>query len=252
MTLSISQWHQRYQQQAEWTQNIRNYIYERIALHSVKKILDIGCGTGVLEKELNDMTSSHVSGVDIDIHPIRIAEDYAPNSTYIVGDGLHLPYPSGTFDVTLCHFLLLWVANPLKSVKEMARVTRSNGFVLALAEPDYGGRIDYPTELAILGSWQIEALKKQGANPLIGRELRSLFSEAALSNIEVGILGGQWGEDNTDQDFELEWQVIRSDLFLNSDFIQQAETIKELEAKWRSNHQRILYVPTFYAIGTVR
>jgi SAM-dependent methyltransferase len=252
MTLSISQWHQRYQQQAEWTQNIRKYLFNQIAIQSASKILDVGCGTGVLEKELNNLTSAYVVGLDIDIQPIKTAQVYAPYSTYTVGDSLHLPFPSGAFDLTLCHFLLMWVANSVKSVEEMVRVTRSKGFVLALAEPDYGGRIDYPTELERLGHWQIEALKEQGAHPFIGRELRSIFYQADLTNIEVGILGGQWGEVISDQDFDLEWQVFQSDLSRNNDFTLQAEIIKKLELSSRQKHQRILYVPMFYALGMVK
>ena len=63
----------------------------------------------------------------------------------------------------------------------MVRVTHPGGFVLALAEPDYGGRIDYPTELSQIGDWQKNALKQQGANPLMGRELRSIFSHAGIN-----------------------------------------------------------------------
>jgi ubiquinone/menaquinone biosynthesis C-methylase UbiE len=252
MTLFRSPWHQRYQQQAEWTQNIRNYIYNRISLQSANKILDVGCGTGVLEKELNHLTSSYVLGLDIDLSPIKTAQGYAPNSIYTVGDSLHLPFSSGAFDLTLCHFLLMWVSKAMVSIEEMVRVTHPKGYVIALAEPDYGGRIDYPLELTQVGLWQIESLKEQGANPFIGRELRSLFTKAGLKNVEVGVLGGQWGEINCDEDFNLEWHIIQFDLSGNKEFNQQAEKIKELELNSRQKHRRILYVPTFYAFGMVR
>ena len=32
---------------------------------------------------------------------------------------------------------------------------------MALAEPDYGGRIDYPEQLGHIGRWQAQALRKQ-------------------------------------------------------------------------------------------
>jgi ubiquinone/menaquinone biosynthesis C-methylase UbiE len=252
MPLSTSLWHQRYQQQAEWTRNIRNYIYSQISLRKADKILDVGCGTGVLESELSILTSSSTFGVDIDFLALKFARKKAAHSAYSVGDGLNLPYPSGVFDITLCHFLLLWITRATQSVKEMVRVTRPKGFVLALAEPDYGGRIDYPPALKELGEWQTQALIDQGANPFIGRELRSIFSKAGLVNIEVGILGGQWREANSDEEFELEWQVIQSDLASNNEFIKRAEILKETEILSRQNHQRLLFVPTFYAFGMVR
>jgi SAM-dependent methyltransferase len=252
MTLSSSRWHQRYLQQARWTQNLRKYIYDQVVIQRANKILDIGVGTGVLENELNRYSPSHVFGLDIDSNALRIAQEYAPKSVYTVGDCIHLPFQTRVFDVTLCHFVLLWVKDALNAVEEMARVTRPHGYVLALAEPDYGGRIDFPSELSQIGIWQTEALREQGANPFMGREVRSIFSRAGLVNIDVGVLGGQWGENISDQDLELEWEVIQSDLRQNNDFILQADRLKALELTSRKILQRILFVPTFYAIGIVK
>lgn len=251
MILSTSQWHQRYLQQARWTQNLRNYIYNLIGIQRANKILDVGCGTGVLENELNNLIPARVFGLDIDFNPLHMAQEYAPKSSYNVGDCLSLPYRNEAFDITICHFLLLWVYDVPKAISEMIRVTRLKGFVLALAEPDYGGRIDYPPELSQIRNWQINSLKQQGANPLLGRELRSLFSQAGLENLEIGVLGGQWKDNETDQDMDLEWDVVQSDLNQNIEFIDQADQLQSIEIASRKAHQRVLFVPTFYAFGMV-
>ena len=117
MTLSISQWHQRYQQQARWTRDLRQHIYAKVRIEQANNILDVGCGTGVLENELNLLSPSRVFGVDIDIEPIQIARESAFNSTYMVGDCVHLPFQNGEFDITLCHFLLLWVKDTFRQWK---------------------------------------------------------------------------------------------------------------------------------------
>lgn len=249
MILSISEWHNRYLQQARWTQAIRNYIYDKIGIQQTWRLLDVGCGTGVLEYELARNFSSLVFGLDINVKTLRHAQDYAPDALYTAGDCLHLPYRSAQFNVTFCHFLLLWVKKTRNAINEMMRITRPGGFVIALAEPDYGGRIDYPIELEQIGSWQSEALIQQGANPCIGRELRSIFTAAGLINIEVGVLGGQWGGTNLDEDLGSEWDVISSDLSHNVAFLAQVEKLKAIELTARSNHQRVLFVPTFYALG---
>ena len=249
MTLSVTQWHQRYIQQAVWTQDIRRYIYEKIGIQRARRILDIGCGTGVLENELNQLCSADIFGLDLDFDPLRIARDYASKSKYSTGDCLHLPYRDRVFDISLCHFLLLWVTDVTHTLEELRRVTSPRGYILALAEPDYGGRIDFPDELSQIGKWQAIALRQQGANPLMGRQLRSLFSGAGLENIEVGVLGGQWHAEKTNRDGELEWDIIQSDLSQNIEFLQQSENLKTLDFTSRRNSQRVLYVPTFYAIG---
>ena len=251
MPLSIAQWHRRYQQQSRWTRDLRFYIYNQVNLSQANKILDVGCGTGVLESELAQFASVRVFGLDINHNSTRFAQQYTPNTAYTTGNCLHLPYQADCFDIALCHFLLLWVSNALDAVKELTRVTIPGGYVLALAEPDYGGRIDYPPELSQIGSWQSEALKDQGANPRMGRELRRLFSSAGLTDIEVGVLGAQWRGNNVDQDLDLEWQVVRSDLNDNDAFLQQENKLRVIDKDARTNHHRILFVPTFYAIGKI-
>jgi ubiquinone/menaquinone biosynthesis C-methylase UbiE len=133
MSLTTSEWHKRYKQQAQWSQNLRIYLYKKAGLQNASNILDIGCGTGVLEHELPDYTTSRTFALDIDPIYLKFARDYAPQSDYTHCDALSSPFADHFFDVTFCHFLLLWVKNAKQTIAEMVRVTRLNGFVLALA-----------------------------------------------------------------------------------------------------------------------
>ena len=155
-----------------------------------------------------------------------------------------------SFDIALCHFLLLWVADPRQVIAEMRRVVRPGGYVLALAEPDYGGRIDYPPEFAALGRLQAEALRRQGADPDLGRKLSALFHEAGLKLVETGVLGGQWSGMPNPQDNELEWQVLEADLGDSIDKTQ-FNRLRALDAAAWQRGARLLFVPTFYAWGVV-
>jgi hypothetical protein len=129
----------------------------------------------------------------------------------------------------------------------MRRVTRSGGSVIALAEPDYGGRIDYPEELAILGRHQAAALRKQGADPRMGRRLAEVFHQLGLQDIEVGVLGGQWKGKSSRREWELEWRVLQSDLGGEQD----TDSLRALDWAARERGERVLFVPTFYAFGRV-
>lgn len=252
MKLSIEQWHERYSQQARWTQSIRHYLYQKTHIQDSRKILDIGCGTGILDYELTEITSAQVFGIDIDAESLKYAHHHAPTSHFNIANCLSLPYFSDVFDTTLCHFLLLWVNQYQNTIHEMVRVTRANGFVMAMAEPDYGGRIDFPDELSLLGSWQTESLIRQGANPYIGRRLRYCFSKAGLADIEVGVLGGQWDIQTQEREDELEWMVIESDLQDVNDDLNQLNHLKALDMSSRKACERVLFVPVFYAIGRVQ
>jgi hypothetical protein len=135
----------------------------------------------------------------------------------------------------------------------MVRVVRQGGAVLLMAEPDYGGRIDYPQELESIAQWQVESLRKQGANPEIGRRLAGLLSDSGLIDVQGGVLGGEWGERPLSQDWEMEWQVLRDDLSrIEPDGSAHPETIdalQELDRRAWKRGERVLFVPTFYAWG---
>ncbi len=151
---------------------------------------------------------------------------------YVTGLGERLPFPSAAFGLTCCHFLLLWVADPLAVLLEMKRVTTPGGEVLCLAEPDYGGRIDYPEGLSELGALQEQALRAQGANTRVGRRLRELLHQAGLTNVEAGVLGGEWADEqrSTHDQRDLEWRTLADDL---SGRVSRAR-LRQMETEFRT------------------
>ena len=40
---------------------------------------------------------------------------------------MRCPFTNASFDLTFCHYLLLWLKDPLSAIKEMKRVTRPGG-----------------------------------------------------------------------------------------------------------------------------
>lgn len=235
-------WHTRYLQQADWTRNLRNYLFDKAGLKYARHVLEVGCGTGAILRELTPPASLH--GLDLD--PAALAECRINASAVSLtrGDGHYLPYPDKSFDIVYCHFLLLWVHDPLQVVREMARVGRT---VLALAEPDYSQRVDEPAVLKSLGERQTESLRRQGANPSFGAMLAETFHQAGISLIETGPIQGQ-AVMRSAKDWENEWAVIEADLegIASSEEIQK---MKNLDQAAREHGKRTLHVPTNFAWG---
>jgi len=235
-------WHSRYLQQAAWTRDLRVYLFEQAGLTAANRALEVGCGTGAVLHDLKTSASLH----GLDLQPVSLAECKvnAPAVSLTCGDGHSLPYPDKFFDIAYCHFLLLWVKNPLQVVREMARVSNQ---VLAIAEPDYSQRVDEPFELAPLGKWQTESLKRQGANPNFGSQLAETFYQAGINLIETGPIQSQVVM-RSDEDWENEWEVIRSDLsgIAPNDEIQK---MKDLDETARRRGKRTLHIPTYFAWG---
>jgi SAM-dependent methyltransferase len=210
-------------------------------------ILEVGSGTGVITSDLN-LSFRNVFGLDIDPSVLAFAKQAVPAAKAVCADGHALPFPAETFDLALCHFLLLWVENPVKVLIEMRRVTRRGGWVLALAEPDYGARIDYPDDLRELGQLQMESLRRRGADPRIGRKLRACFHASGLIDVRAGVLGGEWQSRALDSDYQCEWRTLEADL---QDLmpINRLRHLKGIDQQAALEGRRILYVPTFYAMG---
>ena len=149
-------WHARFRQQSGWTRELRAYLYQKAGLNKAERVLEVGCGTGAILVELATRKSLHIHGLDID--PLRLAkaQSHTP-ALFTCGDALALPYPGNAFDITFCHYLLLWVKDPLHALVEMKRVTCPGGYILAMAEPDYSQRVDKPESLAVT-LWSVKEL----------------------------------------------------------------------------------------------
>lgn len=244
-------WHLRFTQQAAWTQELRRFVLAQTGLAPGARLLEVGSGTGAVLSALAGDGWSELYGLDIERSFLRQAAVHASEAQFVAGDAHYLPYADGSFDACLCHFLLLWVSSPSDALLEMIRVTRPGGFVIALAEPDYGGRVDYPPEMAALGELQAIALSRRGAETRMGRRLAALFHGAGLQAVQTGVLGGQWTGQPDRQAWEAEWAVVEADL---EDVIPQEklQRYKEQDAAAWKRGERVLFVPTFWAIGQVK
>jgi ubiquinone/menaquinone biosynthesis C-methylase UbiE len=238
-------WHLRYRQQAAWTETLRTYIFSQLDLGENARLLEIGCGTGAI---LESRPTAY--GLDLRLASLQEAKVNAPTAPLTCGDAFHLPYAQNSFDVVFSHFLLLWLPNPAKAIKEMLRITRPQGHIIAFAEPDYTQRIDEPPALKPLGKWQQDALQAQGADPATGARLTALFHEAGMQIIETGSISKSTNVFDQ-RAWESEWAVLESDLAesISTDKIQK---MKDRDLKAWQDGKRVLHVPTYYLWARMR
>ncbi|MFX0016885.1 MAG: class I SAM-dependent methyltransferase [Candidatus Hermodarchaeota archaeon] len=173
-----------YEDQLEWTISTRKRLYRKMNLFHAQKVLEVGSGTGAILREIQTINSRiKLVGVDWNLIALNYSKRESINPHVVCAKGELLPFSPNSFDITLSHYFLLWVKEPLTVLKEMKRVTRIGGWIACLAEPDYGGRIDYPASKL----WEELLFESLSApDPLIGRKLRALFSKVGLE-VEVGL-----------------------------------------------------------------
>lgn len=195
-----------FRRRLEWTAPLRRRLLRSLRLPAGTRVLEVGCGPGLLLAELEAL-GWRAEGLEAD--PWLAGQASAAGHRVHLGRAEELPFPDGTFDVALCHLVLLWLPDPPAALREMARVVRSGGRVVALAEPDLQARIDWP-ELGY-AEWMSRFLRARGGHPDAGRRLAEWFVQAGL---QPRLRGGHrlWTARELRRDWEAEWEMWSREL----------------------------------------
>ena len=102
--------------------------------------LDVACGSGKLTAELARIAGPHGRVVGLDFSPemLAVARRDHPGLEFVKGDALSLPFGDGAFDVTTVAFGLRNLADPVRGLREMARVVSRRAVVLEFVKPPKG------------------------------------------------------------------------------------------------------------------
>lgn len=110
---------------------IAEQLFHQVNLSDVKRVLEVGCGVGVLSSYLADKYSWSVTGIDIDSEQIEIArKDQGENEylKFVEADASKLPYGNNEFDLVLSFDVLHHIPNWVMTIEEVNRVLKPNGF----------------------------------------------------------------------------------------------------------------------------
>ena len=97
------------------------------------RILDLGCGGGLLSEEFARMGYT-TTGIDPSEVSLKTAITHAKENnlaiTYLKATGENIPFPSGSFDVVLCCDVLEHVYDLPKVISEISRVLKKDGIFI--------------------------------------------------------------------------------------------------------------------------
>jgi SAM-dependent methyltransferase len=106
-----------------------------------QRVIDVGCGPGALTVELvRRLGADAVSAVDPSepfVAAVRVRE---PGVDVLRAPAEELPFGDRAFDAALAQLVVHFMADPVRGVREMARVTRPRGVVAACVWDHAGGR----------------------------------------------------------------------------------------------------------------
>ena len=101
-----------------------------------KKVLDLGCGSGIQSKQLFQ-AGLEVVGLDLSPEMIYRAKKRAPKAKFIVGDMTRMDFPKESFDGVFAQASLLHIPKKMipKVLGSIYKILRTNGILyLALKE----------------------------------------------------------------------------------------------------------------------
>ena len=170
------------------------------------EIRRVGCGPGDFTRQLARLSNQKATilGIDSNEKSIQAATTDTKKArlsqcvSYELGDVYKIPLEDGYADLTCCRTLLMHLTEPLKAVKEMARVTRTGGSVVALEGGKMGAFYDpNDEEYSMLAERAYEAWvngirKLEGKEFKIGEKLPGISRKAGLSGIKAEVQADAW------------------------------------------------------------
>lgn len=128
-------------------------VYDRLAEVLVARspvalagagVLDVGAGTGAASRAARAAGARWVVAADPAFGMVSLDARRRPPA--VTGDARHLPFRDGAFDAAVAAFSLNHLGEPALGLREMARVTRPGGALLASS---YAADDNHPVKAAV-------------------------------------------------------------------------------------------------------
>lgn len=172
-----------------------NRVAQAAHIQPGQRVLDVGCGTGILARTLAERVGpeGEVVGLDINEGMLAVARQKAPKIEWRSGPAEALPFEDNSFDAVVSQFSLMFFEDRSAALKEMVRVLRPDGrLVVAVWDslentPGYAAMTDLLQRL--FGDEAANALRAPfnlGDTSL----LKSIFTEAGLPTAKITTIEG--------------------------------------------------------------
>jgi SAM-dependent methyltransferase len=154
------------------------------------RVLDVGCGTGVLAREAAGRVGpdGQVVGLDLNEGMLAVATRTEPRIEWRAGDAAALPFKDASFDVVLSQFALMFFPDRGAALREMWRTLAPGGrlAVAAWASLDHARGYRILVDIAIRQCGH-EAADVLAAPFVLGdpAELAGLFGGSGIAGADV-------------------------------------------------------------------
>lgn len=160
-----------------------------------QRVLDVGCGTGVLARAVSHIVGAdgRVVGLDPNLGMLEVARRSPEPIEWVPGMAEDLPFADGEFDHVVSQFAAMFFDDRHRAVEEMARVTAPGGTVTVVTWAEIDSAPGYAAMASLLDELFGTAVARSLAAPFtIGRveDLQKLLAPA-LSDVRVSLVPGE-------------------------------------------------------------
>jgi SAM-dependent methyltransferase len=152
-----------------------------------QRVLDVGCGPGALTAELLQR-GAQVSAVDPSVQFVAAAHERYPAADVRQAFAEELPFADNEFDAALAQLVVHFMADPLRGVEEMVRVTHEEGVVVASVWDMAGGRAPLSPFWSAARELEPDVEGESNRAGAAEGELARLFMQAGLREVEEDAL----------------------------------------------------------------
>jgi SAM-dependent methyltransferase len=167
------------------SRQLASQMIDLAGLTSDDRVLDVGCGPGALTTELVELLGAEsVAAVDPSESFVFAVGQRHPGIDVRRAAAEALPYPDGAFDAALAQLVVHFMPDPVAGLREMVRVTRSDGVVAACVWDHGGERSPLAPFWQAAHELELDTLDESGLPGAREGHLVELFEAAGLRQVE--------------------------------------------------------------------
>ena len=169
-----------YDSVADLQRHMGNSLLNRIQATDVaidSQLIDLGCGTGELLKQLEQASFSNLVGLDLSSQMIAIAKQKAPSASFLHAEIESVPVDGESFDIVVSNAAIQW-CDTERATGEIGRLLRPEGKLWLTAFTE--GTLRQWHDAFVSGGFEsrVHALPCQ-------QEIEATFVAAAFDNVKI-------------------------------------------------------------------
>jgi len=153
------------------------------------RVLDVGCGTGVVARECARIVggTGRVTGLDISADMLSVARRISPDIDWEQGEAGSLPFAESSFDRVLSQFALMFFPDRSMAVTEMWRVLKPGGRLAVVVSGPIEETPAYVALIELVSRYVGDSAADMKSRFVLGdpAEIEGIFTSAGIPDFKI-------------------------------------------------------------------